>query len=309
MKNVPKYVIVFAVIYVLILGGGGYGLYWSMDLKNQNIQDKQNSFNQLQSTLRSEIFPDPANKKALEEVLVNVRQIKQNTEAKFIASSKIFDPLRSREAKESDPKGKVPNEFKKILVDKREELENLALEQEITLPNKPYWFTMDAYREVLPNSDITGKLSIHLLTIEHLFKMFAESGIKNLTNLRRALSEFDNPRGQRARYALPAEVLTGEGGNYLVYPYEITFRTTLEPFRKFVNKINQADLPFIIRFIDIKNTNTSIETKSYYQNQSFTLSNGKEKTFAPVLGQEEINVTMWIDMIEWIHIAPKSKEN
>ncbi len=308
MKNIPKYVIVFAVIYVVIIGAGVYGLYWSIDLRAQNIDAKKKNHQQLQDTLKADIFPDPKNKEMMEKNLAELRGLREAVEKKYIESSAAFRATAKRKEIESDPVGPHPNDFKKILSDKRLEIEQYASSKNLALPQNPYWLTMDAYQASLPDQSITGKLSIQMMAIEHLVKLVGESDIKKLKAIKRVFSETPNPRENRSGSALPAELLKGYGGKYLVYPYVIQFTSTLEPMRNLVNRIKSSEIPLIIRYIDANNTKSGIESKSYYQGQNFTLSSGKQKTFVPVLGQEEIEVEIWVDMIEWLFIEPEKKE-
>jgi hypothetical protein len=312
MKNVSKSIIIAIVLLLLITIGGAIGWYW-MASQIDDLQRQQDEVTNSVSTLEKKIYsPEEDNLARLEGNDKKVRELLDNFKGELEARDKVFDGIRISAA--DGQRGLEPDEWKKMFGSIRDRLTKEAADAKIKIP-QDYDFAFSAYRLSLPANNLTLPLGVQLLGVDRLSEIMIGARVKSIEFIKRAGVEARE--GKDSTDVLSASILSGPGGLYKVYPFELAFTCTSAAFSEIVNKIEASDLVFIIRAISARNEKQEMQLASQVKaanannnsnDDTATDNSGKiNKLVIPVLGRELVQVNIRVDLLYLTLQAPMEK--
>ncbi|MDR1191651.1 MAG: Amuc_1100 family pilus-like protein [Verrucomicrobiales bacterium] len=305
MKGVSKNIIIAAALLVLIAIGGGFGWYWTAS-EITRLQVDQNEVSSKIGSLERRVY-SPKND--------HLKTLQQNDQVLLTLLDGFKDELQTRDAqfaairvvKEGGAQqGLEPDEWKKKFSNIREQLTKDAAQARVAIP-ADYDFSFSAYRLTLPLAGVTLPLGIQLLGVEKITQILINAKVRYIEWVKRADVE---PRGSggggrdSSGDLCTASVLEGADNLYKVYPFAVSFVCLPETLIEIVNQLENANLLMVIRNIGVENEKQIIRQASQVKvspsgdGAPASTDEGKaEKLVIPELGQENINVRLYVDLL------------
>jgi hypothetical protein len=305
VKNVPKYLIVFAVVAVLVIGAGAGGWYWAADQAATATQKRESLESELVRVARQGIPPFSENLTILQD---NTAKIDQALAAALPALEKtavVFDEVTLSDGDGKPRIGLSPDAWKKIMLKKRESLKEMADSNKVVLP-EDFFFGFKLYKDRNPPETTTAKLGVELIGIEALSKALITSGVSEIKSIKRStdMTITASSPATSGEETIATSPLPGPEGLYDVYPLEVTFRCRTAQLRKVMNKIRGDNVLFITRFLVAQNEVQAVRKKSEVQASLNTTPSADgeeapEKLLVTVVGDEQMTVRLRADVIYW----------
>jgi hypothetical protein len=189
----------------------------------------------------------------------------------------------------------------------------------VNVPNN-FYYGFSRYLNQNPREDQTIVLSKQLLGVEQIANIFIAAPVKTIYTFRRTYEEDPESNSASSKSdsdLLPGRVLVAPGNTYSAYPFEIEFEATTPTFRKVINGLENSPYVFIIRTINVKNSNPASPQISDLQKFSDTSNSGvldsspgatasaPKSSRGPqfLFGNETLHIKIRVDMIEWKGMA------
>lgn len=229
------WLIAFAVVSVLFLGGAGFYCFSSSQKYTESKDSWDRRIRTIKALERKDLYPNEAN---VEQVSTIVEEYDKSVDDLYGSLRQFQKPL------DTD----MPNTaFQDLVKNKVREFRDFAsgAEFEIEIADGDSLFQMgfDAYASTLPSNDIVPILDYELKAIYYLLENLVNSGAESMSFFYRDL--------------IPGEVGGPEKQEISVvhkYPVRLGFRTTHSAFQKFMNKIsNDKEYFYIIRVLKVQN--------------------------------------------------------
>lgn len=308
MKNIPTYSIVFVSLFVVACGLGGFFWYWAGDQYQTAVQERDGVVTKLSSIDRRPILPVKKNLDAIIGIKDGFTELLAAEMPLVRIGDGAFSSVVS-EWKDGRPSGGLaPDEWKRLMNEKRQALDKLAEENRVAIP-KDFYYGFARYRVPNPEPGITAGLGIQLLGINQLFEILIKNRVPSIRSVRRVFFEdAGRPAGQpqTSDEALPGSILPGPMGLYLTYPFEVTFQSTAAELSKILNQIATAPLLFVVRSVTVENEVTEVKRRSAILGQVTEKAKQTGKLFVTVAGEEFLTVRLRLDLIVW---CPKGETN
>ncbi|MEO0454010.1 MAG: hypothetical protein AAFY98_07720 [Verrucomicrobiota bacterium] len=305
MKDIPKQILVAMIVAVVIAAAGGGGWYFVNGMLNEALMKKQGLEAQINNVSRKSFFPTSDNLRFLNENVTQLESKIKPLEEKLLLTGTTLDVMRGEADAEGQFSGLTGDAWQKYLSAQQKEIKLMARKSGATLPEK-FNVGFQRYSALLPNEAMTLPLGIQLYGISDLLKLFLDSGIQEIQEIKRVMVE-DGDDAARAsgENALGAQVVIQETGDYRVYPFEFSFRCLPANLYQLVSAITTDESLYLIRFLEIQNDKTSIPEKS----EIISDIGDADVNIVPVLGQEMIRVRLRVDMVDWSEEKPQEGDN
>ena len=164
------------------------------------------------------------------------------------------------------PKMKDEIEFGQLMRRTITQLEDLAVKNHVKIPDG-FAFGFSRYGSATPYpcrnppvptnecQRILGLLTKQLLVTEKLTQLAIDSGIEEITAIRRPEVEQTGATGGGGTDALAATIEDDPKALHHTYPFEIQFACGAKPLQRFLNALSKADWFFAVKKLDV-NTET-----------------------------------------------------
>jgi hypothetical protein len=294
MKSFPKHFMVAIVLFVVagIIGGGLW--FWTGSQLSESLSEKQQLETQIITVSGRGIFPSRQHLEQIEASTQEIIDLISPVQNAITETSQLFDSVRGKTDSEGKYSGVSANDWKRMLGEKRDELIALAGKNTVELP-EIFYLGFERYRALSPAEDATYHLGIQLLALDEILNIALESDVTAITEILRVYAEDKN--AVQGGDGLGAKLAQGPKDWYTIYPFELSFSAPAKAVSELSNKITASPYFFVIRFIDVENQKTSVPRKS----EVFAQAGGDQaqKNIIPVVGQEEVKVTIRVDLILW----------
>lgn len=277
----------FAIVMVVLIGGAGF--YCLKSRAAYKSADDRYLFlkNKAEKLMGKDITPNAENVTDLTEF---VRDFQQEVNT-------LHDGLR----KFQKPLEPIPDtQFPQLLRGKLEEFQAYANGVPAILPEE-FYLGMGAYQTSIPPQPATGILKFQLESIDHLLRLIIDSGSDELFALQREPTPLELGGEDPEETALVAK-----------YTVTLSFRTSHEGFRQFVNLVSNDDqFYYIIRVLRVDNEAKEGPIKNVDKGNVFRDRDGKVVLELPegadadefiledahvIFGDEALLVTAVIDL-------------
>jgi hypothetical protein len=225
--------------------------------------------------------------------------------------------FRSKDNKLGSVRQEDPVAWKHDLDDEVLRLNTAAKAKSVVVPAN-YYFGFARYLNQSPSDEQTAVLTKQLLGIEEMTNILIGAKVKGIESIRRTYEE-DPHAGQGSGSSgtegdrLTGYALSGPGGAYMAYPFEIVFDTDSEHYRGVIDGLVQSPYVFVIRSLTVKNSAPNSPMLNDLDRMAGTppssvigTSPGEvaatTSTVGPqyLFGNSTLTVTARVDMIEWI---------
>lgn len=230
--NSKVWLIVFGVVAVLVLGGGGYYAATSYGKHQEAIGGWSSKVASIESLERRVPYPNEENTEAL---TAKVETYKKSVSALSETLKSFNRPLNTTLAN---------TEFQQRVKTRVEEFRKKAAEAGLEIDSSTdFQLGFDSYANTVPAPALVPVLDYELEAIDHLLRLLVDCGAEFL--------------GGFQRDAIPGE--TGgaekhESGVVHKYPVRFRFRGNHEAFQKFVNALaNDRQFFYIVRVMKVRN--------------------------------------------------------
>lgn len=306
MKNVPKYLIVFAVVAVLVIGVGAGGWYWAAEKADSATHRRESLEKELGRVAQQGIPPFKENLAALQENTAKVDEVLATALPAFQKTAAVFDEVTLSDGDGKPRIGLAPDTWKQIMIKKREALGKMAESNKVVLP-EDFFFGFKLYKDRNPSESLTFKLGMELVGIEALSKVLITSGVSEIKSIKRStdMTISAGAAPTAGEETMATSPVPGPEGLYDAYPLEVTFRCRTAQLRKVMNKIRGDDVLFITRFLVAQNEVQAVRKKSEVLASLNTTpaAEGEEeapaKLLVTVVGDEQLTVRLRTDVIYW----------
>jgi hypothetical protein len=306
VKNVPKYLIVFAVAAVLIIGVGAGGWYWVADQAATAAQERESLEDELGRVARQGIPPFKENLTVLQDNTAKIDKALAGALPAFEKTAAVFDEVTLPGGDGKPRIGLASDKWKQIMIKKKEALKEAADSNKVALPDD-FFFGFKLYKDRNPPEPLTFKLGVELVGIEALSKVLITSGVSEIKSIKRStdMAMMAGSAASSGEETMGTSPLPGPEGLYDAYPLEVTFRCRTAQLRKIMNKIRGDDVLFITRFLVAQNEVQAVRKKSEVQASLNTApaAEGEEeapaKLLVTVVGDEQLTVRLRVDVIYW----------
>ena len=225
---------VYGIVMLVLLGGAGFYCYttWS------DFKKADNSYNRLKKTsedlMEAPIYPSKD----------NVEELEGQVEAYAAEVNNLHDALRKfQEPLDTSLQEPAFPPLVKAAVESFT-AKTVDSERPVKLP-EPFYLGMDAYEQSIPPEGSAGILKFQLGSIDHLLRIIVDNGGDIIHAINRELTPQE--QGQPDPETTPGTFVTK-------YPVTISFRTTHEGFRQFVNLVsNDSEYFYVIRVLRVDN--------------------------------------------------------
>jgi len=302
MSQLPKHLVVSLIAFVVIglMGGGAW--FWSAGLLDTAVTEYGSVTQQLQTVQAKGFSPTSQNLKLLESNQEAVAALAKELLPQFDRATGKFSLFLNPEKK-----GLSQEAWKEKLVSTREELKKSA-EQGRVDTAEDFYFGFKRYRVASPPAAATRDIGIQLAAIDEMANLMIKSRVNSIKEIRRVMVEDTGlvSAAGGSEEALAATVVDGLGGLYRVYPFEIKFQSTPQALNKFVNELSRSPMVFLIRFMVVENEKNTVPRRSEFATSTPT-EGAEAKLLVPIIGQEQVNTRMRIDLIYWNGTPPDKK--
>lgn len=302
MSQLPKHLVVSLIAFVVIglLGGGAW--FWTAGRLDTALLEYGSVTQQLQTVQAKGFFPSSQNLKLLESNQGAVAALSKELLPQMDRANELFAAFLS-----PDKKGLSQEAWKEKLVSTREELKKSAEHANIDLADD-FYFGFKRYRVASPPAGATRDIGIQLAAIQEISHLLIKAHVSGIKEIRRVMVEdagLPTPAGG-SEEALAAVAVDGAGGLYRVYPFEIKFQSTPQAMNKFVNELSRSPMVFLVRFMVVENEKNTVPRRSEFA-ASAPAEGTEAKLLVPIIGQEQINARMRIDLVHWNGVPPEKK--
>lgn len=294
MKSFPKHLLVAIVLFVLAALVGGGLWFWTGGQLSESLEQKRQLEMKIKTISGKGIYPSKANLDQIEASTNEIKALVDPVEESIRKTSMLFDSVRGGSDKEGKFSGLPANEWKRLLGEKRDSILQLAEQNNVTLP-EVFYLGFDRYRALTPNENATYHLGIQLLAITELLELSINSGIVNFQEIKRVQAEDKN--SAQSSGGLAATLAQGPQDWYTIYPFELKYTGLANSVSRLTNEVTKSPYYFIVRSVDVENEKTSVPRKMEVTSQAS--GEGAQKNIIPIVGQENIKVTMRVDLILW----------
>lgn len=302
MSQLPKHLVASLIAFVVIglLGGGAW--FWTAGRLDTALAEYGSVTQQLQTVQAKGFFPSSQNLKLLESNQEAVAALSKELLPQMDRANEMFAAFLS-----PDKKGLSQEAWKEKLVSTREELKKSAEHANIDLADD-FYFGFKRYRVASPPAGATRDIGIQLAAIQEMSHLLIKAHVSGIKEIRRVMVEdtgLPAPAGG-SEEALAAAAVDGAGGLYRVYPFEIKFQSTPQAMNKFVNELSRSPMVFLVRFMVVENEKNTVPRRSEFA-ASAPAEGTEAKLLVPIIGQEQINTRMRIDLVYWNGVPPEKK--
>ncbi|MEM6601889.1 MAG: hypothetical protein AAF649_10925 [Verrucomicrobiota bacterium] len=294
MKSFPKHLLVAIVLFVLAALTGGGLWFWTGGQLSQSLEEKRQLDMRIRSVSGKGVYPNQSNLDQIMAATDEIRALTDPVETSIQQTAQPFDSVRGTLNDEGQYSGLPANEWKRLLEEKRESILNLAQQKNVSLP-EVFYLGFDRYRALTPTEDATYHLGVQLLAINELMEIALDSGVVEFQQVKRVFAE-DNNTNQSGD-GLAAVLAPGPEAWYTIYPFEIKFTGVANSVSRLTNALTQSGFYFVLRSVDVENEKTSVPRRTEVKSQA--TGDGAQKNIIPIVGEENIKVTMRIDLILW----------
>ncbi len=294
MKSFPKHFMVAIGLFVVAALVGGGLWFWTSGKLNDGLEQKRQLEMQLKTISGKGIFPSQKNLETIKASTEEITELIDPVENSIKKTSKLFDPVRGNAKPDGSFQGLPANEWKRLLGEKRDEILALAAANNVTLP-EVFYMGFERYRALSPAEEATYHLGIQLMAIHELMKMTLLSGAVEFNEVNRVFAE--DQANAIGGDGLAAVLASGPKDWYTIYPFELKFNGVAVSVTELVNQISSSPYFFVIRSVDVENEKTSVPRKTEVKGQA--TGEGALKNIIPIVGQENIKVSIRVDLILW----------
>jgi hypothetical protein len=299
-------IIAFAVVTV---AGGAAWWYLSGVLAGAqaDVTTAKADFDKYSSNPQFHVVVSPGNAKTLQ---TNIDLIKTQL------VPVIQTVFRSKDNKLSLVRQEDPVAWKHDLDDEVLRLNTAAKTKSVVVPPN-YYFGFSRYLNQSPSDEQTAVLTKQLLGIEEITNILIGAQVKGIASIRRTYEE--DPHAAQGQSGAATEgdrlagyALSGPGGAYKAYPFEIVFDTDSEHYRRVIDGLVQSPYVFVVRSLSVKNSAPNSPMLNDLDRMAGTppssvigTSPGEvaatTSTVGPqyLFGNSTLTVTARVDMIEW----------
>lgn len=182
-KDIPQDLIIYGVLFLLITGGGAYGWMWVSGKVTETDNQLKGLEGQIRVVESQGTFPKKENLQQLEAQLTELNELISANVPKMELTTQALASVGY-----GKDKGLHPDEWKKLLFDKRKKLNELAKSSNVTLPEE-FFYAMDRYQLGTPTGEMTQKLGYQLESIADVSERLIGSGIREIKSIKRVLVE------------------------------------------------------------------------------------------------------------------------
>lgn len=302
MKDFSKTHLTFLVLFLIVGLGGGYFWYWSVDNLEAKIRAKGAVTKKLAEVDKKGLPPTQAVLTKLQENQKAFHELSEKSLEELRQNIGQFDSVVLKQEPGKLPQGLPPDAWKKLMNDKRLELDKLSAKNRGQVA-KDYYYGFSKFRISNPEEKFTGQLGIQLLGLTEISNILIESKVQTYISTKRVYVTEPKSSGGMAPAAndesLQASVVPGPDGLYEVYPFEVVFKCTTSQLRDVINRLNQSKYFFVIRFLMVENEKSNVKSKSAIQTELSAAATKAGLLMVPVAGNEYLMVRLRIDMLVW----------
>ena len=219
----------FAIVMLILIGGSGFYLFSSYSTYSGAKSDFTLKSAQLGKLKGADIFPSLENVKEIEEVVDGFEGEVDQLHAILKTYQKPLQPMAGAD-------------FQILRRKTIEEFNRYRVQNKVFIPDA-FAMGMERYENGIPNPESTGIVRYQLEAIDHLLRLIADNEADEIFALEREVTAVEEKQ--------PDPELTQR---VVKYPLKVSFQTTHEGLRGFINSVsNNRDYFFIIRVMRIDN--------------------------------------------------------
>jgi hypothetical protein len=299
--------IIIAFVVITLLGAGGcYYLSGVLDATKGDVSEAAGNFEKYSS--HQPFLPTAGNEKILQaNIDLMHAQLDPVIQGKLQAAGNKLPAIVDQDTVA----------WKHDLDAEVSRLNSAAKLHGVNVPNN-FYYGFSRYLNQNPREDQTVVLSKQLLGVQEIATIFIDAPVKTIYTFRRTYEEDpDSGASKSDSDLLPGRVLVAPGNTYAAYPFEIEFEATPPTFRKVINGLESSPYVFVIRTIDVKNSNPTSPQISELQKFADTTNSAvldagpgatasaPKSTRGPqfLFGNETLHIKIRVDMIEWKGMA------
>jgi hypothetical protein len=317
MKDVPKYALVTGALFAAITLAGGGAWYWTSGQLEEKIQERGQIEQKIKQVSGGGIFPSQPNLKAVEENLSAAEAVLAPLDPVMAKTSALFEPIRGKAEEGKPPPGLSPDAWKSLLTETRAELQRLANERKVKLPEE-YYFGFKDYQLSQPPAAHTLQMGVQLLGIKEICSILFNAGIVELKTIKRVKVESAGAAalgGAPSEDTLPGAAVVSKDRLYRVYPFEVDFTCSPEVLEKATTSLASSPYFLLIRDMVVENPKISLARRSEVIGAAGNTAaggnpaggtgvpgsgaSGLPKLLVVVSGTEDIQVRLRISLVEW----------
>lgn len=298
--SIPPYLLVFGALFLIVGGIGGALWWWAASELDSARAARDQVVTKLTATDRRAILPTPENLEAITAKNAEFTALLEASLPKLQAASRDFAAviLAWRDGRPAE--GLSPDAWKRLMNEKRLELDRKAEANRVKLPEN-FYYGFSRYRLPNPEAQFTAELGVQLIALNRLASILIDSRVEAIQSMRRVQFE-DGPRAGgpiAGEEGLAASILQDPLKLYWLYPFEVTFRCATVQLARVVQGIAEAPELFLIRFIQIENEVSEIKRRSAIQPQTGNQLGQTDRLFVTVVGDELLNIRLRVDLLLW----------
>jgi len=286
----------YLVVMVLSLGGAGYFLFQSSASYAESTMGFGTQMMQKRKLESASVYPNAAN---LEKEKALVDEFEQHVESLHTQLKAFQTPL----APISDQQ--FPQELKAMI----EAFQKFAFEKRVVVPDG-FYFGMKEYATTLPKPAATGILKYQLDSVDYLLRTLIDQGADEVIAVEREQTALEKGEEDPEKTQLVAK-----------YPVKLSFVTSHDGFRKFLNMVsNDKKYFYIVRVLRVDNEvkegpSKNMETKKLAKDPTtgevVEVAEGQDSGTAGlqeydsriIFGNEKLRVTAVIDLCRFPEIV------
>lgn len=242
--NSKKWLSVFAVVSLLLIGAAGYFCFHFASLYNQSKSGWNSRATQIEGFKKNTLYPNPQNVEKLKTIRDNY---KASVDKLFVGLNEFQRPLQTDlvDSKFSIEMTQQASEFRDYCAVKGFEIQDV----------ENFGLGFETYSSTTPAKDIVAELEYSLNATKHLLQILVESGANDLEYLAR-------------------DLIAGEAGGPKVdpsntvakYPIRLAFNTKHQAFQTFVNSLpNDEKYFYVVRILQVNNTSAEGPIKGAFE--------------------------------------------
>lgn len=294
MKSFPKHFMIAIAMFVVAAFVGGGLWFWTGAKLSDSLDQKAQLERQINVVSVKGIYPSKSNLDKLTASTEEINELIGPVEKSVEETSELFVSVRGAQDEEGNYQGVSANEWKRLLSQKRDGVLALAGQKNVQLP-EVFYLGFDRYRVLTPPEKATYHLGVQLLAINELLTLAFNSGVTEFVEVNRVFTEDDASGGDGN--GLAAKIAKGPKDWYSLYPFELKFKGVANSVSELTNQIISSPYYFIIRSIDVENEKTSVPRRAEVESEAS--GEDAQKNIIPIVGQENIKVTVRLDLLLW----------
>jgi len=307
MKNLSKFEITMISAFVVVLGLGIAGWWYTGTMQEEANQRMQSANSQLNMLQTGRFTPDARvvqqldeKIKLVDETLTPIEQGVLQPEEDVLASVQSMNPTVWKD---------------ETLSTAVQRMAALARSKNIKLPTDQYYFGFDRYIRTTPQQKDIVNLTKQLIGIETAFGLLADAGgVREVLAIRRSNDEDGRIDHSAAGMAAPGfssrsgssssgsdrlnlNIELPYNGLYEVLPLEFEFKSEPESVRGFLNRLAQSKLIYVVRSVSIT-TNTQQSPRLSEIMKKYESMEKKRNQI--VFGAEQVVAKVRFDLVDWL---------